>query len=176
MEKGEKSYSLSLFIRVWALLFGSLGCTAAFLTGFSVYVILAALAAVVLAVPVCLFIHFSGNSVVDVLFGLGGNISVRRQLKAELDKARHLIRKGNYEDAYQLIVSVLETVQDFDDALLIRAEIEMRTGRSLDAEETLKTLLRTADPGFVQRRWALCMLTRLRGRREQPKNIGIEEL
>ncbi len=153
----EKSYNSTLYLRIWAGIFGALGLLAALFTGFSLFLLYAALASLVIALPIYLIVSWLGDSAGNIFFGLGSKISSREQMAGELDKARHLLRQKKYSMGLSVVVAVLEIEPDFDDALLIKAECEMRAGDIKSAKETLMHLFRVCKPGEPKRRWAANM-------------------
>lgn len=167
MFNDEKTYTFTLYLKIWAMVFGPVGCLVAFFKGFSWYLVLTGLGAAVLAFFLLLFISWFGELAGNLFHGLGTTISSRQQLTAELDKARHLLRQERYLQARQVIDAVMEKEPEFAEALFIRAECEMRAGEKDLAETTLKEILRLCRETSPNRRWAHSLLKELRAAHEE---------
>lgn len=158
MLREDKDYTIPLFLRIWAGLFGPLGCIAAFFTGFSIYLLYAAIVATVIGVPIFLIISWTGNTVGNVFHGQGTQASRQEQLKGEVDKANFLLRQEKYDKALKVINPVLEELPEFAEALLIKAKLEIFTGRPIRAKRTLERIIIAGQRKSKEHRWAYSML------------------
>ena len=72
MENPDRSYNLSLFLRIWATGFGFLGAPTAMLTGLSIYLLMAALVTLLVAIPMYFLISYLGDGLGNLLFRTSG--------------------------------------------------------------------------------------------------------
>lgn len=147
------SHSIGLFLKMWALLFAAIGGIAYFYTGLSKILFYAFIGSFGTTVPLFLLISWAGDSGGSLFLGSRSKITNRERLAGELDKARFSISKGNYREALQVINAVLKVEPDFCNALIIKAECEIKEGRTMLAKKTLKHLSNVCQHDEIVMRW-----------------------
>ena len=157
----ESTYNRSLFLKTWAIMFGTVGPPVAYFTGFSLYLLYAAFGTLLLSVLVYVFVGWVGNSAGNIFFGLGGKASIREQLAGDLDKARHHLRQLDYEAARQIIDAVLKIEPQYGDALLVKAQVEIAAGNKKQAKAVLRQLRSVSEHGDRNHRWATTLINEL---------------
>ena len=137
-------------------MFGGLGAPVALFTGgFSICLVWVAAFSLVLAILLFVVVSFFGNTMGNMLFGLGGKIGTRERLKSDLLKARHCMAYGKLVRARKLISGVLQIDPNFGDALLVQAQVANRSGDEQHARVALKHILKVCHKEDVNRCWAL---------------------
>ena len=159
---------MTLFLRIWAIMVGLLGPPIALFTGgFSQVLFIFLVASFFLSWPIFIFIHISGGSVVNILYGLNKPTSKREQLQGDYQKAKSLMADDQFNSAHIVICAVLEKDPAYGDALFLKAQILQRMGRLDEARQVIQTLLRTCKEDRVNRRWAHSLLTDINEQADQ---------
>lgn len=147
---------------------GLLGPAIAMFTGgFSKPLFIFLAASFFLTWPIFFFIHLTGGSMVNILYGLNRAGSKRDQLQGDYQKAKCMMVDEQFNSAYNVICGVLEKEPAYGDALLLKAQILERMGRLDDARRVLQTLLQTCKEDKVNRRWAHSLMTEINGLKEE---------
>lgn len=161
-------YNKTLFLRIFAVIFGAVGAPVALLTGgFTLQLLWVMIGSLVLTLPIFVFITVSGDTLGDLLLGLGKRDGVKERVASDILKARYALSAGKMSEAKEFVAVVLKEIPDCGDALLIRAQASLRGGEVDQARADLEHILRICDKEEVCRRWALGFL------RELNENEGV---
>lgn len=152
----KSTYSKTLFLRIFAILFGAFGCPVAFAFGlFSLELLVTAAISMFLSIPLFFAIHYSGELLGSSFYGFGRRPDARDQVKSDVLKAKHFLASGNFIRATELADYVLSKEPDLGDALLVRAQIAMRQDDEQTARKMLRHIVAVCPRGDENRRWAL---------------------
>lgn len=153
---GATVFNKTLFLRIWAVIFGLLGAPIALLSGgFTLTLVWVALASLVLAMVVFVVVSLFGNKMGDALLGLGKTGHPRERLASDLLKARHAFAEGKLVAAMEIIDGVLAIDPNFSDALLVQAQVALKAGEDEQARVVFQHILKVCKRDDVNRRWAL---------------------
>ena len=149
-------HNRTLFLKIYALFFGGIGAPVALLTGgFTVSLVWAAAACLILATLVFVVVSSFASTMVNILLGLGGKIGKREQLTSDLLKAKHYMAHGKLIRAKEVISGVLQVDPNFGDALLVQAQVIHRSSNWKHACIILNNIIKVCHKDDVSRWWAL---------------------
>lgn len=164
MQSFADNYNLTLFLRIFMVIFGLVGAPVALLSGgFTILLFWVALGSLVISLPIFIFITLSGNSFVNFLMGLGGKEDSTKRFSSDLLKAQHSLRESRLEEAENLLDLLLIEAPDHGEALLLRAQVMMKAQDEEGARRDLEHILRVCDKSDLARKWALGYLREMNG-------------
>ncbi len=158
MQEGEQFYNTTLFLRIWAGIFGAVGLPVGWLNGFSLSLLLVGLASLLPAAGIYLVVSRIGEGIVSIFDGGGGLSHKEARFAAELDKAKYLLRQGSNADAEAILVKILETEVQHDQTLFMLAKLCMQKGAWKEARAHLRTIVLSPDAEQQYRNWARQLL------------------
>ena len=102
-------YNKTLFLRIWVTMAGLLALPVALYTGgFTYKFLIFIIISFFLSWPIFFFIHLTGGSIVNILYGLGKPTTRREQLQGEYQKAKCHLADNQFSKACEVINGVLE--------------------------------------------------------------------
>ena len=126
---------------------------------------LSILMSLVLTPLILMISNWMGKTVTGVFYtGHRAHWTPEERFASEVDKARHLKRRGEYDQALQALNGVLREAPDFPEALYLKARILWEGfGNAPAARGNLKRIIEgNADPDSGVYRWAVSLSDELK--------------
>ncbi|MFW5854137.1 MAG: tetratricopeptide repeat protein [Thermodesulfobacteriota bacterium] len=152
------------FLKVYVWLVVFLGTFGFFLFGYR-GLFLSILMSLVLTPLILMISNWMGKTVSGVFYtGHRVDWSPEERFASEVDKARHLKRREEYDQALRTINGVLQEAPDFPEALYLKARILWEGfGNTAAARGNLKRIIEgKADPNSAVYRWAVSLSDELK--------------
>lgn len=114
------------------------------------------LCAIPFSILYAFFVEKAGSTMGGMLSGwTSKEISLRDQLSADIEKARHSKRNNRFEESLEILDDVLSKDENFTDALFLKAQVLWEGfEKSVEAKNLFRRVMQLAPAGEPLYRWS----------------------